>query len=889
MLKSHARFHSANGKRRVLVADDEAINRALLTAALEDEYEVICAEDGPGALAAIRENRAALSLVLLDLMMPGMSGLDLLRRMRDDQDLRPIPVIVVTSDQDAEVESLRLGAIDFIPKPYPQQDVILARVQRTIELSEDRDIILSTERDPVTDLYNREYFYRYARQFDQHHPGLAMDAIVVDVNHFHMINERFGTAYGDAVLRRIGEHLREMVKDAGGIVCRREADTFLVYCPHRTDYEDILGAASQDLASGDFAGGRVHLRMGVCSESDKLPEIERRFDRAKLAADTVRGSFSRSVGFYDREMHERELLQEQLIGDFRDAVREGQFEVFYQPKYDVRGETPVLHSAEALVRWRHPKLGLISPGVFIPLFESNGLIGELDACVWRGAARQIADWKRRFGCTLPVSVNVSRIDMYDPHLLETLQGILRENGLEASCLLLEITESAYTQDSEQIIETVSRLRRQGFSIEMDDFGTGYSSLNMLSALPIDALKMDMRFIRSAFAGQRDTRLLEIILELADCLGVPTIAEGVETQEQMSALRAMGCSFVQGYYFSRPVPPAEFERFLEARSALGRDARGGAAPGAERQPETLLRRAAYARIARALAKDYFSIYCVDMETGRFIEYSARGEYAKLGIEDSGEDFFGISRENIRRVAHPEDVQRLLKTFTKENVARALEENGAFTITYRLMLGGEPTYVHLKATRMEEDDPNIVIGISDIDAQMKREQRFSAELRAAQEKANRDALTGVKSKYAFAEAEAQWNGRMASGEAAAFAVAVCDVNGLKRVNDTQGHKAGDDYLRAACRTVCETFKHSPVFRIGGDEFAAILSGTDYENRAGLLQALADGNRQRSLEGGPVVACGIAERREEDRTFEEVFTRADERMYQEKKILKDEEDPA
>ena len=564
MLKSHEKFHSANGKRLVLVVDDEPINREMLGMVLSADYELLYAEDGEQALALIRENRDTLSLVLLDLMMPGLSGREVLRRIKADPDIARIPVIVLTADQDAEIESLGLGATDFIPKPYPRAGVILARVRRTIELSEDRQIIQSTERDPLTGLYNREYFYRYAEQFDQHHKDMPMDAMVVDVNHFHMINERFGTAYGDRVLRRIGEHVREVVRDTGGIVCRREADTFMIYCPHGKDYKAILENGAIALAEDDAVSSRIRLRMGVYANVDKSMDIERRFDRAKMAADTVRNSFTKNIGLYDSTLHEQELYAEQLIEDFHTAIEEKQFKLYYQPKFDVRPEIPVLASAEALVRWQHPRLGLISPGVFIPLFEDNGLIQTLDNYVWRTAAAQIRDWKERLGFAVPVSVNVSRIDMYDPHLVDTLQGLARGNGLEPHELLLEITESAYTQDSDQIIGTVNQLRELGFCIEMDDFGTGYSSLNMISTLPIDVLKLDMQFIRNAFNQRRDTRMLEVIIDIADYLGVPVIAEGVETEEQLAALRAMGCDMVQGYYFSRPVPAADFECFIDKR-------------------------------------------------------------------------------------------------------------------------------------------------------------------------------------------------------------------------------------------------------------------------------------------------------------------------------------
>ena len=303
------------------------------------------------------------------------------------------------------------------------------------------------------------------------------------------------------------------------------------------------------------------MRMGVYANVDKTLDVERRFDRAKMAADTVRGNYAKSIGLFDNTLRETELRSEQLIEDFPAALRERQFLVFFQPKFDVHRDEPMLSSAEALVRWRHPKLGMISPGVFIPLFENNGLIQALDQYVWADAAAHIRAWKERLGVALPVSVNVSRVDLLDPSLVDKLQRIVSDNGLSYGEMLLEITESAYTADAEQIIQKVHQLRRLGFRIEMDDFGSGYSSLSMLSSLPIDALKLDMQFIRNAFRQHKDTRLLEAMIRLAESFEVPTIAEGVETEEQLLALKAMGCGIVQGYYFSRPLPAGEFEAFL----------------------------------------------------------------------------------------------------------------------------------------------------------------------------------------------------------------------------------------------------------------------------------------------------------------------------------------
>ena len=1162
MLKTHEKFYSANGKRLILVADDEQINREILGAILESKYELLFAENGLEALKFMEENKETLSLVLLDLMMPVLSGLELLKRVKENPELQRVPVIVLTSDQTAEIESLRLGAIDFISKPYPQAGVIQARVQRTIELSEDQQIIQSTERDPLTGLYNREYFYRYAEQFDQHHKEMDMDAIVVDVNHFHMINERYGKAYGDGVLRRIGEKVRDTVLDAGGIVCRQEGDTFMIYTPHRTDYKDILESASVGLTGEEQANNRVRLRMGVYSTVDKSIDIERRFDRAKSASDTVRGSFTRPIAFYDNALHEAELYQERLIEDFHRAIREEQFIVFYQPKFNVRTEIPVLASAEALVRWQHPELGMISPAVFIPLFEENGLIQALDTYVWAHAAAQIKDWKERLGISVPVSVNVSRIDMYDPNLVETFQSLLEKYGLLPEEFLLEITESAYTEDSAQIISTVNRLRDLGFRIEMDDFGTGYSSLNMISSLPIDALKLDMKFIRNAFQDGKDTRLIEVIIDIANYLGVPVIAEGVETEEQLNALKAMGCDIVQGYYFSKPVPAAEYEVFVEEKkrqmenvqlpretaaldpagertvstsiahaltsgfeviyyvdtqsgqyvqfSAQGRyedlqiersgadffgdtqrniprvvcpedqarvslsmqkdallaqlmgghhfsmtyrlvingqpvyynlravnahtrddhhivigvsnveeqmktaiDTAGGkehsneffniaqalssdfesiyyinvetdsyteftaqgsyenlqietsgedffkesqknlltvvypedqgkvsaalqkdalldtlkkqqtvsilyrlmidgtptyyrmkavrvegdgshivigvsnvnAQVAREREYEAArLENQTYERILQALSKDYYSIYLVNTETDEFIEYSSHSDYQDLHVEQSGVDFFGDCKRNILRLVYPEDLGKALAVWDKDALMPELAGGSTFSTTYRLMFDGVPVYISCKVIRMMEgeNDPHIVIGVSNVDAQMKREQ----ELNVARERANRDSLTGVKSKHFYVETESEMDQKIAAGESAAFAVAVCDVNGLKTVNDTLGHAAGDQLIRDAAMEICNIFEHSPVFRYGGDEFVVLLRGRDWDRREALMRQLSDANRDNAVTGGPIIANGISDYVPgQDDCMAAVFARADAAMYENKKFLKGE----
>jgi EAL domain-containing protein (putative c-di-GMP-specific phosphodiesterase class I) len=229
------------------------------------------------------------------------------------------------------------------------------------------------------------------------------------------------------------------------------------------------------------------------------------------------------------------------------------------------GSTPRLASAEALVRWIHPKLGFISPGDFIPLFESNGLIQKVDNYVWHEAAAQIRRWKEEHGTSIPVSVNVSRINILDPELESKLENIRAENGLSPEELMLEVTESAYSENTGRLIEVVERLRQKGFRIEIDDFGAGYSSLNMITSIPVDILKIDMSFIRNMEKDERNLKLVKLIIDIAKFLKVPSIAEGVETESQLATLKKMGCEIIQGFYFSKPVPPKDFVSFFEGEA------------------------------------------------------------------------------------------------------------------------------------------------------------------------------------------------------------------------------------------------------------------------------------------------------------------------------------
>ncbi len=550
-------------KRKVLIVDDESINRELLGNMLMDKYDVIYAANGKEAFSCIESSKDKVSLILLDLMMPVMDGYEFIKLYKEDKKVSQIPIIVMTSDADSEAEIIKAGAVDFIKKPYSMPEVILARCERIIDLFEKKRLIDSTKIDELTGLYSKEYFFEYIKQMRESGfvDEVDMDVISIDVENFHLINEVYGHSKGDIVLKRIAEILEKQVENRIGIAARSDADTFYMYVDSIEDYQTLLDDMMKEISSISDFPASIRLRMGVNKTIDDNESPQKIFEHARMACNLVRGDYIHQIGYYDRALHDKQIYNEKLVADIDASIKNKDFVVYYQPKYSIQHGDPILTSAEALVRWNHPTLGMISPGDFIPLFENNGLIQKLDKYVWGCAASQIKKWKDKYKVAIPISVNVSRIDIYDPELENTLIDIVNAYDLKPHELQLEITESAYSDDATRLVEVVNSLRKKDFEIEMDDFGTGYSSLNMLTTIPIDALKMDMSFVRNMHKDNTSLKLVELIIDISRFLDVPVIAEGVEEQSQLDTLRRLGCDIIQGYYFSKPVPAEEFEKFF----------------------------------------------------------------------------------------------------------------------------------------------------------------------------------------------------------------------------------------------------------------------------------------------------------------------------------------
>ena len=497
-----------------------------------------------------------------------MSGFTVLETLQKDEELRHIPVIMLTSDKEAEVQSLENGAVDFLSEPFEKPPVIKARIQRSIELAVDRRIINSTGTDTLTGLFTKQYFFEYAMEYDKFHPDQTVDAIVVNFSKFHLLNELYGRVYGDMVLRSLADGVRKVATRCGGISSRVDADIFYLYIEHQEDYEELVkelkGSLEDVMKPSD-----IRIRVGIYQDLLHFATIYQRFDRALIACNAMGRSLqAENYVIYDNAMHEQEIYEARLLENIDVALKEGQFSLVFQPKYDITGDEPKLCSAEVLVRWKHPRFGNVKPDFFIPLFEENGLIKELDRYVWTEAAKTIRRLKHMYGVMISASVNVSRVDIFDPDLTDFLQGILDNNNLKPENMHLEITETAYTDNTSQIFKVAKELRQNGFKLEMDDFGKGYSSLNMLTSLPIDGLKLDMAFIKDIATDDREMKMVEFIISIGKFLQVPVVAEGVETEEQYLLLKQAGCDVIQGDYFSKPVTESEFGALLEKELKKG---------------------------------------------------------------------------------------------------------------------------------------------------------------------------------------------------------------------------------------------------------------------------------------------------------------------------------
>ena len=419
-----------------------------------------------------------------------------------------------------------------------------------------------------TGIFNKQTFIQKTKEMLSKNKGKLFIFIQFDIDRFKVFNDLFGFSEGDKILMGLGEYFIQNSKkntQYGHIY----ADHFII-CTEKDNFspetfvKEITTFTNRLFPKFDFI-----VRVGLYEVfNDGKIDISLACDRAQLALHSIKADFSARYAFFSDDMITDLKQEQELITDMVIGIRKNEFKIYIQPQYDYT--TDSMSGAEALVRWLHPTKGLISPSVFIPVFERNGFITQLDQYIWDKTCAYIRKWKDMGLNPVPISVNVSRRDIYNQNLVAVFSRLLKKYNLTPDSLRLEITESAYMDNPSQLINVVKDLKNLGFCLEMDDFGSGYSSLNTLKDVPVDILKLDMQFIIDSTEKnkskpkhqKRSSNILTSVVRMANLLQLPVIAEGIESKAQADYLKSIGCFHMQGFYFSKPMPAEEFEAMQE---------------------------------------------------------------------------------------------------------------------------------------------------------------------------------------------------------------------------------------------------------------------------------------------------------------------------------------
>ena len=571
---------------KILIVDDTRANLVALQVLLKPvEVDIITASNGEQALQAAREHEDHIALILLDVQMPGMDGFEVARKLHASEKTRSLPIIFITANQDdVHIEEAYLaGAVDYIQKPI-RKTALLSKVHVFLDLwslrygleqeveqrraAEHRVEHLATH-DPLTNLPNRRGLYEELGEliYRSRRYRYSSAIIYVDLDGFKNVNDHFGHEAGDRLLTQVSSLFKKIVRQTDS-VARIGGDEFIVLITDIdrettliTKIEKLLQEAARPI---DFKGHRISVSasIGVALYPEHGENAETLLHRADQAMYQAKKQGKNTFRFFTEDINAKAHRQRELQDNLRRALPNDEFSLFYQPIVDGRSGRVV--SVEALLRWYSAELGQVFPDEFIPAAESAGLIPELGCWVLKKAVATGAEWNRDFGIGLRIAVNASAIQFRNHLLFDTIREQIETHSWNPELLEVEITEGLLLDDSPEVNTYIREISNCGVRLSVDDFGTGFSALSYLKNYPVNTVKIDRSFVMDLPGDKENEVLVQAIIAMAHGLRLEVIGEGVETAEQWEYLRRLGCDYVQGYYFGKPMPRDEFEQYLAAQ-------------------------------------------------------------------------------------------------------------------------------------------------------------------------------------------------------------------------------------------------------------------------------------------------------------------------------------
>ena len=656
-------IQNGNEKTKILIVDSNPENIAQLTEILSPVYTIITAspENAFDLIAKKEEDIATAVLYIKD-------AFPIVKQLRSYIPTEKFPVLINTDIDNSELENqlLEIEVTDFLKKPYDKRRV-LQRLKTAIKLSQANKAIDELERDELTGLLTRKAFLLKVEQFISHNQDKDFCIIAFDFDNFKSSNSLYGVEKCNEFLAYSAKEMMKVMPE--GISGRYGGDQYILFYEYdeKVDIERLNRIVKMILDKAPIPHQIV--KMGIYAPIDCELPLVICCDRAFLSISGIKGKYGKDVAFFEENLQNQLLNEQRIIETMERALEESQFQVFYQPKHETI--TGHIAGAEALVRWNHPEYGFMAPASFIPLFERNGFITKLDAFVLEQVCKDIKRWEQDGLPLVPISVNVSRRDFMEPGCIENQYRIIDEYKVDHSLLHMEVTESLYSENTAVIISQVKKTQDMGFSIEMDDFGSGYSSLGSLSTFPLNILKLDISFVRNIIKNEI---VIENIIKMAHRMGLLTIAEGAETLEQYKILKTLGCDYIQGYYFSKPLSCRDFEAYLMKASVLSA---GSIKLEKKDVEQTVLSESmlmAANEVAEGIPGGFFSYHA----DGALELISFNTELIKMYACSSAEEFREYVGNSFCGIVHPDDFTRVQRSIGQQ----ITEDNNIDYVEYRI---------------------------------------------------------------------------------------------------------------------------------------------------------------------------------------------------------------